>query len=333
MNRVGSASTAARRSLCENGTASSSRACARSTRGRPRAAATRSSRRRYGRKAAASKRPKYSRSGSPARSRLSRSSRPASRDGPSAGHRSTSERNRCGWARAASTRKHPPMLAPRAASHGASLAASSASPAATASCQPSGPITPSLSPWPRKSKVSAASPAAAACSPMMPWFSLRLPAPWHTRREPRGRPRGSLLVCHGAGSRKENHGIMGEQAAAAGLAALTFDFRGHGESDGVMGPEGWHDAVAAGEALLAASDAPWLAARGASMGGCFLVLAARAHPHLFRALVLLCPADGPSLLAGLDDLESRERAGDPNRCLLYTSDAADDLLCVDLGGR
>ena len=23
----------------------------------------------------------------------------------------------------------------------------------------------------------------------------------------------------------------------------------------------------------------------------------------------------------------------PKRCLLYTSDAADDLLCVDLGGR
>ena len=106
---------------------------------------------------------------------------------------------------------------------------------------------------------------------------------------------------------------MGEQAAAAGLAALTFDFRGHGESDGVLGPEGWHDAVAAGEALLAASGAPWLAARGASMGGCFLLLAARAHPQLFRSLVLLCPADGPSLLAGLDDLERLERAGDPDR--------------------
>ncbi|MCX6364540.1 MAG: alpha/beta fold hydrolase [Actinobacteria bacterium] len=130
---------------------------------------------------------------------------------------------------------------------------------------------------------------------------------------PAGRPRGALLVCHGAGSRKENHGIMGEQAAAAGLAALTFDFRGHGESDGVLGPEGWHDAVAAGEALLAASAAPWLAARGASMGGCFLLLAARAHPDLFRSLVLLCPADGPSLLAGLDDLERLERAGDPDR--------------------
>jgi alpha-beta hydrolase superfamily lysophospholipase len=130
---------------------------------------------------------------------------------------------------------------------------------------------------------------------------------------PAGRPRGALLVCHGAGSRKENHGIMGEQAAAAGLAALAFDFRGHGESDGVLGPEGWHDAVAAGEALLDASGAPWLAARGASMGGCFLLLAARAHPQLFRSLVLLCPADGPSLLAGLDDLDRLERAGDPDR--------------------
>ena len=139
---------------------------------------------------------------------------------------------------------------------------------------------------------------------------------------PRGRPRGALLVCHGAGSRKENHGLMGAQAAAAGLAALTFDFCGHGESDGVLGPDGWHDAVAAGEALLAASDAPWLAARGASMGGCFLLLAARAHPRLFRSLVLLCPADGPSLLAGLDDLERLERAGDPDREYYGRFDAA-----------
>jgi len=121
---------------------------------------------------------------------------------------------------------------------------------------------------------------------------------------PAGAPRGGLLVCHGAGSRKENHALMGEQAAAAGLAALTFDARGHGESPGVFGPDGWRDAAAAGEALLAASRAPWLAARGASMGACFLLLAARARPGLFRSLVLLCPADGASLLAGLDELES-----------------------------
>src|SRR5450756_1403157 len=29
----------------------------------------------------------------------------------------------------------------------------------------------------------------------------------------------------------------------------------------------------------------------------------------------------------------RGRHGAPGACLLYTSDAADDLLCVDLGGR
>jgi uncharacterized protein len=117
---------------------------------------------------------------------------------------------------------------------------------------------------------------------------------------PAGRPEGALLVCHGAGSRKENHELMGEQAAGAGLAALTFDFRGHGRSGGVMGPGGWRDCLAAGERLLAESGAPWLAARGASMGGCMLLLAARARPGFFRSLVLLCPADGASLLAGLD---------------------------------
>jgi alpha-beta hydrolase superfamily lysophospholipase len=139
---------------------------------------------------------------------------------------------------------------------------------------------------------------------------------------PAGSPRGALLVCHGAGSRKENHALMGEQAVAAGLAALTFDLRGHGESGGVMGPEGWHDAIAAGEALLAASDAPWLAARGASMGGCFLLLAARARPALFRSLALLCPADGASLLAGLDEMEKPAIADDPDREYSGRFDAA-----------
>ncbi len=130
---------------------------------------------------------------------------------------------------------------------------------------------------------------------------------------PAGLPRGALLVCHGAGSRKENHELMGEQAASAGLAALTFDFRGHGESEGEMGPDGWRDAVAAGERLLAESGAPWLAARGASMGGCMLLLAAHARPRFFRSLVLLCPADGGSLLAGLDEHERDPRSapGEP----------------------
>ncbi|HEY5387986.1 MAG TPA: prolyl oligopeptidase family serine peptidase, partial [Thermoleophilia bacterium] len=68
--------------------------------------------------------------------------------------------------------------------------------------------------------------------------------------------------------------------------------------------------------------APWLAARGASLGGTFLLVAARASPRLFRSLVLLCPADGPSLLAGLGGIEQLERAGDPDREYYGRFDAA-----------
>jgi len=128
---------------------------------------------------------------------------------------------------------------------------------------------------------------------------------------PTGPARGALLVCHGAGSRKENHAIMGEQAAAAGLAALVFDFRGHGESEGTMDAEGWHDVVAAGETLFRESGAPCLAGRGSSMGGFLLLLAARERPALFRSLVLLCPADPGSLLDGLDRLDHGLEPADP----------------------
>ena len=38
-------------------------------------------------------------------------------------------------------------------------------------------------------------------------------------------------------------------------------------------------------------------------------------------------------LAGRSDVQHVYYPGLPDHCLLYTSDAADDLLCVDLGGR
>jgi len=97
--------------------------------------------------------------------------------------------------------------------------------------------------------------------------------------------------------------VMGEQAAERGLTALVFDFRGHGESEGVMDAGGWHDVIAAGLTLRRESGAPWVAARGSSMGGFLLLLAAREDPALFRSLILLCPADPQSLLDGLDRLD------------------------------
>lgn len=131
---------------------------------------------------------------------------------------------------------------------------------------------------------------------------------------PAGRPRGGLLVCHGAGSCKENHLLMGEQAAAAGLAALLLDFRGHGKSEGAMDPDAPRDVLAAAGELRRASGAPWLAGRGTSMGACWLLLAAQSRPDAFGALALLCPADGASLLKGLDRLESEPAPAETLSC-------------------
>jgi pimeloyl-ACP methyl ester carboxylesterase len=125
-------------------------------------------------------------------------------------------------------------------------------------------------------------------------------------------PRGALLICHGAGSTKENHAIMAEQAAAAGLAAMVFDFRGHGASDGAMDAGGEQDVIACGEALASASRAPWLAARGSSMGANSMLRAAHARPGLFRSLVVLCPADEAALLRGLDALRRPAARDDPD---------------------
>ncbi len=41
----------------------------------------------------------------------------------------------------------------------------------------------------------------------------------------------------------------------------------------------------------------------------------------------------PSLQPGLELLSLPDSASRRNNCLLYTSDAADDLIGVDLGGR
>src|SRR5919108_2747485 len=43
-------------------------------------------------------------------------------------------------------------------------------------------------------------------------------------------PWPGMVILHGAGSRKENHGDFGRACAAAGWAALAYDQRGHGES-------------------------------------------------------------------------------------------------------
>ena len=49
-----------------------------------------------------------------------------------------------------------------------------------------------------------------------------------------GSATGGIVVLHGAGSCKESHYDFAREALPLGFAALTFDARGHGESDGPM---------------------------------------------------------------------------------------------------
>ena len=62
---------------------------------------------------------------------------------------------------------------------------------------------------------------------------------------------------------------------------------------------------------LRRSGAPWLAARGASIGGCLLLQAAHARPGLFGALALLCPADGGRCCAVWTGSKGRTARTDP----------------------
>src|SRR5919107_1752012 len=107
----------------------------------------------------------------------------------------------------------------------------------------------------------------------------------HALDTPAGAPWGRLVILHGAGSRKENHADMGAAAAAAGLAAVRFDMRGHGETGGRLDGRALED-VAAAAALLPAG-LPF-ALRGSSMGG-YLALGAAERAGA-AAVVAICPA-------------------------------------------
>jgi pimeloyl-ACP methyl ester carboxylesterase len=116
----------------------------------------------------------------------------------------------------------------------------------------------------------------------------------HALDRPDGDPWGGLVILHGAGSRKENHADMARAAAAAGLVAVRYDMRGHGETGGLLDGRAIAD-VAAAAALLPAG-LP-VALRGSSMGGYLALVAAEAAGA--DAVVAICPAPAPLLARGL----------------------------------
>jgi uncharacterized protein len=126
---------------------------------------------------------------------------------------------------------------------------------------------------------------------------------------------GGVVILHGAGSCKENHFDFARQLQAAGLAAVVFDQRGHGESDGALGASVFDDVAAIAQLLTPGP----VALRGSSMGG-FVALHAGARLDA-AAVVAICPATGAMLAEGLDDREFDFRADeDELRDLLLTAD-------------
>jgi fermentation-respiration switch protein FrsA (DUF1100 family) len=99
------------------------------------------------------------------------------------------------------------------------------------------------------------------------------------------------MVLHGAGSRKENHADYARAAVAHGMVALTFDNRGHGETEGPLGVSVIDDMTALADWL---ADRPEVEAgrigvRGSSMGG-LLAIHLAAESGDVAAAVAICPA-------------------------------------------
>jgi alpha-beta hydrolase superfamily lysophospholipase len=112
---------------------------------------------------------------------------------------------------------------------------------------------------------------------------------------------GGVVILHGAGSCKENHHDFARVALAAGLAAIVFDQRGHGESPGPMDGRAVDDVVSMAALLrshIGGAPAP-IALRGSSMGG-YLALISAADARA-AAVVAICPAGNEGLRRGLAD--------------------------------
>lgn len=112
-------------------------------------------------------------------------------------------------------------------------------------------------------------------------------------------PRGGVVILHGAGSCKESHHDYCRVVLPIGLAAIAFDQRGHGESDGPMDARAIDDVVSIAALLRERAADPTLplALRGSSMGG-QLALSAAA-PAGASAVVAICPASTAGLRRGL----------------------------------
>ncbi len=144
-------------------------------------------------------------------------------------------------------------------------------------------------------------------------------------------PRGGVVILHGAGSCKESHHDYARVLVAAGFAALAFDQRGHGASDGPMDGRAIYDVVAMAQLLRSriGGDGAPVALRGSSMGGCFALLAA--GPSSAQAVVAICPASTGGLRRGvLDGTLSFDADADALAGLLGSVEVDDAVVALEV---
>ncbi|MGA2009746.1 MAG: alpha/beta fold hydrolase [Solirubrobacteraceae bacterium] len=131
--------------------------------------------------------------------------------------------------------------------------------------------------------------------PLLPTETGTLNGLVYTLWLPEPRATAGVVVVHGAGSCKESHHDFARVAVAAGLGAICFDQRGHGESAGPMDGRAVTDVTAMVGRLRDALGDPRapVALRGSSMGGYLAILAA-APPTAGAPASALSPASAPA---------------------------------------
>ena len=143
---------------------------------------------------------------------------------------------------------------------------------------------------------------------------------------PAGPPAGGVVLLHGADSVKESHFGFARACRAAGLAAVAFDARGHGDSEGALGARALEDVAAVASVL---PEGP-LALRGSSLGG-WLALAAAERVRA-AAVVAICPPSSGQLLSGLREGRFDFRA-DADDLALVLAGVDLEVAAHDLGER
>jgi pimeloyl-ACP methyl ester carboxylesterase len=119
-------------------------------------------------------------------------------------------------------------------------------------------------------------------------FALFLPA---------SEPLATVVVLHGANSCKESHFDFARACRADGLAAISFDLRGHGESEGALDGRALADVATMAALARDRTSVDAVALRGSSMGG-YLALVAAPQARA-RAVVAICPASAAGLARSL----------------------------------